>query len=69
MKPNGTRFLDPLLILQPYIHSQKSLTMSAPQKVQPAYLGPDGGRPEPPSAWDMLKAQVLAPEYRESNLA
>ncbi|RSH93497.1 hypothetical protein EHS25_007853 [Saitozyma podzolica] len=41
--------------------------MSAPQPVQPSYLGP-AGRPEPPSAWDFLKQQVVGEEYRESNL-
>ena len=39
------------------------------EKAQQQYLGPAGrGRPEPPSAFEMLKEQVMAPQYRESNL-
>ena len=39
------------------------------EKAPQQYLGPAGrGRPEPPSAWDMVKEQVMAPQYRESNL-
>lgn len=39
------------------------------EKTPQQYLGPaDRSRPEPPSAWDMVKEQVMAPQYRESNL-
>jgi hypothetical protein len=42
--------------------------MSAPQPVRPAYLGPAGGRAEPPSPWDFIKHQIVGEEYRESNM-
>ena len=40
------------------------------EKTPQQYLGPAAGRgrPEPPTAWDMVKEQVMAPQYRESNL-